>query len=93
MRDFSFDVHIFKEGDTYVAHVPALDVSSCGATDEEARRNIRDAVRGFLAVSADMGTLDEILQEAGYEPDETGWQPPEFVSTDRLRMKAEYGLT
>ena len=67
MQDFSFDTHIFKEGDTYVAYVPALDVSSCGATDEEARRNIRDAVRGFLAASAEMGTLDEILREAGYE--------------------------
>ena len=67
MRGFSFDTHIFKEGDTYVAYVPALDVSSCGATDEEARRNIRDAVRGSLATSADMGTLDEILREAGYQ--------------------------
>ena len=57
MQDFPFDAHIFKEGDTYVAYVPALDVSSCGATDEEARRNIRDAVRGFIAASADMGTL------------------------------------
>jgi predicted RNase H-like HicB family nuclease len=53
MQDFTFDTHIFKEGDTYVAYVPALDVSSCGATDEEARRNIRDAVRGFLASSAE----------------------------------------
>jgi predicted RNase H-like HicB family nuclease len=47
MEEFSFDVHIFKEGDTYIAYVPTLDVSS-GATGEEARRNIRDAVRGFL---------------------------------------------
>ena len=56
MEDFSFDVHIFKEGNAYVAYVPALDLSSCGATDDEARSNIRDAVRGFLAASADMGT-------------------------------------
>ena len=62
MRDCSFDTHIFKEGDAYVAFVPALDVSSCGATEEQARHNIRDAVRGFLAACADMGTLDEILQ-------------------------------
>jgi len=62
MEDFSFDVHIFKEGETYVAYVPALDVSTCGATDDEARRNVRDAVRGFLATAADMGTLDEILR-------------------------------
>jgi len=67
MESFSFDTRIFKEGDTYVAYVPALDLSSCGATDDEARRNIRDAVRGFLAASADLGTLDEILEEAGYK--------------------------
>jgi len=86
MRDFSFDTHIFKDGDTYVAHVPALDLSSCGATDEEARRNIRDAVRGFLGASADMGTLDEILREAGYQQDGDNWRAPEFVSIDRLTM-------
>jgi predicted RNase H-like HicB family nuclease len=84
MQDFSFTVHIFKEGGTYVAYAPALDVSSCGATAEEARRNIRDAVRGFLAASADLGTLDEILEEAGYEREGEGWHAPEFVSVDRL---------
>ena len=89
MEDFSFDVHIFKEGKTYVAYVPSLDVSSCGATDEEARRNIRDAVRGFLATSADMGTLDEILQEAGYERQGEKWHAPEFVSVDRLTMSVK----
>jgi predicted RNase H-like HicB family nuclease len=86
MEDFAFDVHIFKEGNTFVAHVPALDVSSCGTTDDEARRNIRDAVRGFLETSADMGTLDEILQEAGYERQGEKWRAPEFVSVDRLTM-------
>jgi predicted RNase H-like HicB family nuclease len=86
MRDFSFDTHIFKEGDMFVAHVPALDVSSCGMTDDEARHNIRDAVRGFLAASAEMGTLGDILSEAGYEPEGDGWRAPEFVSIDRLTM-------
>ena len=47
MQNFSFTAHIFKEGETYVAYVPSLDVSSCGATSEEARRNVLDAVRGF----------------------------------------------
>ena len=86
MRDFVFDTHIFREGETYVAYAPALDVSSCGATDEEARRNIRDAVRGFLATSAELGTLNEILEEAGYRREGDRWQPPEFVSLDRLAM-------
>ena len=67
MRDISFTTHLFKEGDVYVAHVPGLDVSSCGDTQEKARTNIQDAVRGFLETSRDMGTLDEVLEEAGYQ--------------------------
>jgi len=66
MHDISFTVHIFKEGEMYVAYVPELDLSSCGATDDEARKNVRDAVQGFLETSADMGTLNEVLEQAGY---------------------------
>lgn len=84
MGALSFTVHIFKEGKTFVAYVPELDVSSCGSTDEEARKNIRDAVNGFLETAGDMGTLDEILEEAGYEREGDTWRAPEFVSLDRL---------
>jgi predicted RNase H-like HicB family nuclease len=68
MAAFSFDVQIHKEGDMFVAHAPRLDVSSCGYTEEEARQNIREAVRLFLETAARMGTLREILQESGYPP-------------------------
>ena len=63
MQEISFTVRSFKEGKLYVAYVPELDLSSCGATDEEARKNIRDAVRGFVETSAKMGTLAEILDQ------------------------------
>ena len=83
MRDFPFDAHIFREGETYVGHAATRQVEG-GVTDAEARRNIRDAVRGFLAASADFGTLDENLTESGYELEGDGWRPPEFVSVDHL---------
>jgi len=86
MQDISFTVHTFKEGQTFVAYVPELDVSSCGATNEEARRNIRDAVPGFRETSAEMGTLAEILEEAGYQRDGETWRAPEFVSLDRFTL-------
>lgn len=66
MNNISFSVHMFKEGDVYVAYVPELDVSSCGSDADQARRNIQDAVRGFLETASEMGTLHEILLEAGY---------------------------
>ncbi len=83
MQNISYTVHIFKEGATFVAYVPELDVSSCGATAEEARKNIQDAVDGFLETSAERGTLDEILEEAGYQREGDRWRAPEFVSLDR----------
>jgi len=86
MQDISFTVHIFKEGPTFVAYVPELDLSSCGATHEEARKNVCDAVRGFLETSAAMGTLPEILEESGYQREGETWRPPEFVSLDRTTV-------
>jgi predicted RNase H-like HicB family nuclease len=89
MWDVSFTVHTFREGKTFISYVPELDLSSCGATDEEARRNIRDAIRGFLETSAEMGTLMEILEEAGYEREGETWRAPEFVSLDRLTLSVK----
>jgi predicted RNase H-like HicB family nuclease len=51
MCGIDFTVHIFKEGNTFVAYAPELDLSSCGDTTDEARKNISNAVRGFLAHS------------------------------------------
>ncbi|MGH7814294.1 MAG: type II toxin-antitoxin system HicB family antitoxin [Candidatus Binataceae bacterium] len=86
MQKVSFTVHLFKEGPTYVAHVPELDVSSCGTSLEEARKNVAGAVEGFLKTSAELGTLDEILEEAGYVRAAGGWQAPELVSHDRMTL-------
>lgn len=40
-------------------------MSSCGDTEADARRNIADAVQGFLETARELGTLNDILQEAG----------------------------
>jgi predicted RNase H-like HicB family nuclease len=86
MQSIPFTVHIFREGDGYVAHAPELDVSSCGATETEARRNIQDAVKGFLETSGDMGTLNEVLEESGYRLEKGEWHAPEFVALDHLSV-------
>ena len=87
MEDISFTVHIFKEGKVFVAHVPELDVSSCGETADAARQNIQDAVRGFLTTAAEMGTFTEILEEAGYRRDGARWRAPDFVALDHLTVR------
>ncbi len=64
-----FTVHIFKEGSVFVGHASELDVSSCGDAADEVRENIKMAVRGFLQTAEERGTLEIILDEAGYTHD------------------------
>ena len=67
----SYTVQIWQEDGQYVAHAMPLDVASCGATAEEARRAVDEAVSLFLSTAAEHGTLGEVLEDAGYRYDST----------------------
>lgn len=67
MQSLTFTQHLIREGDTIIAYCPELDVSSCGNTIEQAQVNLRTAMRLFLEEAAKMGTLADILSEAGYD--------------------------
>ena len=69
MEDIYFDSLIFKEGNVYVSYCPQLDVSSCGDTVEEAQRMLKEAVCLFVEEAEKMGTLQTILEEAGFQPE------------------------
>ena len=45
MIPIEFDAIIFQEGTSFGAHCPELDVSSCGHNVDEARGNLKTAVR------------------------------------------------
>jgi predicted RNase H-like HicB family nuclease len=60
----TMDFRVFKEGRTFVAHTPQLDISSCGPTKAKAVQNLREAVRLFFEEADKMGTLNQILNEA-----------------------------
>lgn len=78
-----YTVHIWKEGDQFVAHAIPLDVMSCGGTPDEARSALDEAVRLFLSTSASRGVLEEILREAGYEERGGDWLNPPWVAIER----------
>jgi predicted RNase H-like HicB family nuclease len=86
VEDLRFTVRIFREGSTYVAHVPELDVSSCGDTEVQARRNIRDPVAAFLETAKQTGNLKEILEESGYRCENGRWIEPELVGVEQMHL-------
>jgi predicted RNase H-like HicB family nuclease len=61
-----YTVHIWLEGNQFIAHSMPLDVMSSGPTPEAARKALDEAVRVFLLTLEDMGTTVEVLQECGY---------------------------
>jgi predicted RNase H-like HicB family nuclease len=78
-----YTVQIWKEGNQFIAHAMPLDVMSSGQSPEEARKALQEAVSLFLATAADMGTLDAILEEAGYQFTEGTWVSPPWVAIER----------
>jgi len=74
-RTLQFVGTIWQEGNMYTAYCPELDLATCGHTIEEARRNLHEVIEIFLEETAEMGTLEESLAEAGYSLNETVQEP------------------
>jgi len=73
--EIEFTTQVFKEGKLYVAYTPELDVSSCGGTENRARRNLLEAVR--LLLEEKMGTLRSRWRMPRLSP--VSWKAPARV--------------
>lgn len=66
---FPITIKIIYESDAkdapYVAYIPEFDVSSCGKTEEEAKRNVREVLELTLEEAEKQNKLQELLKEAG----------------------------
>jgi len=69
-RMLQFVGAIWQEGKMYSAYCPELDLATCGHTIEEARHNLQEVIEVFLEETAEMGTLQDLLAEAGYDSDD-----------------------
>ena len=56
-------VSFLKEGSSYVAYTPALDLSSCGKTLKEAKKMFAESVQLFFEELEKMGTTEEVLTQ------------------------------
>jgi predicted RNase H-like HicB family nuclease len=61
-------VTVKKKAKVYVSSCPCLDVYSQGQTEEEAEKNLGEALKVFLISCYERGTLDEALKECGFAP-------------------------
>jgi len=81
-KDIILRIEIVREGDLFVGICPDLQISSFGETIEEARKSVREAVEAFIEECESMGTLDEVLEEAGFTQEAGRWLPRQPVSAE-----------
>ncbi len=77
MPEITLRANFHRERDQWIGWCPDLDVTTQGDTRGEAEENLREAVNLFLETCQAMGTLEDVLREAGLLP------PPE-VKTFRI---------
>lgn len=82
----SFTTYVFREKKMYVAYAPELDISSCGHTAMEARKNIEEAVELFLEEAKKNGTLSQILEEAGFIKNRGEWESSQFIAVEKKEV-------
>ena len=61
------NTYIKQEGEMYTAVSIEFGIASCGNTVEEAYKNVIEAVNIHLNDAQELGTLNELLLEAGFE--------------------------
>jgi hypothetical protein len=74
------EVTILKEGSSYIAYAPALDISTYGSTKSQARKNFEELVKIFFDEFLDNSTaLEVVLGSLGWVKARTGWLPPKVT--------------
>ena len=82
-------IEVFVEDGQFVGLCRDLNVSSFGDSEDEARRSTREALQLFLEECRNMGTLEDVLREAGYIHGPSGcWVQREPLLIERVTVEA-----
>lgn len=82
LESIKLDVSFLREGDAFVAHSPALDLSTCGDTLEEAKQRFAEIVQIFFAELKKMGTTGKVLADLGWQKKRGSFLPPVIVAQE-----------
>jgi hypothetical protein len=75
-------VWLDRETGPSIAHGLPVDAASHGPTPEAAKAALDEAVRAFVTAAARQGTLQEVLEESGYERQGEDRVAPELVADE-----------
>lgn len=80
-------VTILKQGKRYVAHSPALDLSTSGKSEKEVKKRFEQIVGIFFNELVEAGTFNEVLTELGWKKTAKQFQPPQVISQKSINVR------
>ncbi|MBI2588586.1 hypothetical protein HYW35_00015 [Candidatus Saccharibacteria bacterium] len=87
ITEVKLSLSIFREGKTYIAFSPALDISTAGKSATEAKKNFDELVQIFFEETEKHGTTEDALLSLGWEKLKSKkWQPPVEVEHTTTRV-------
>lgn len=84
--NFNLPVIILKEGDSFIAYTPALDISTVGKTFEQAQKRFNELVTIFFEELSQAGTTEEVLSDLGWTKEKKQLTPPIIVSNQTMQF-------
>jgi hypothetical protein len=69
-----------KQGNRYIVYSPALDLSTSGKSEREAKKRFGEAALLLVEELDKAGTLTEVLGELGWRQERKRWTPPAVIS-------------
>jgi len=78
--EFKFLGFIKRQDNWYIAHCPALDITTQGRNESEAKKNLAEASELFVVSCFERGTFEQAMRELG-------WQIAEGAATRPARTR------
>ncbi|TAN32138.1 hypothetical protein EPN28_04930 [Patescibacteria group bacterium] len=80
-------VNILKQASRYIVYSPALDLSTSGRSEVEAKKRFGEAAMLLIEELDRAGTLNDVLRELGWRHAQKQWLPPKIVSQEAVGVR------
>ena len=81
-------VSFIRQGKQVVAYSPALDLSTVGKSEKEAKRRFGNAVDIFFEELVEMGSLEKVLHGLGWQKKPARpWEPPKVLKEQSVGVR------
>ncbi|MGB4076633.1 MAG: hypothetical protein WBK28_02940 [Minisyncoccia bacterium] len=84
--EVNLPVAFIQEGEQVVAYTPALDISTSGKDEAEAKVRFNELVNIFFADLIENGTVDEVLSDLGWHKGQLAWTPPRISQSLYVKL-------